>query len=312
MQQAGDTLAVTPSTAIEVSNLAKRYGQTEALVDLSFSVARGEIVGFLGPNGAGKTTAVKILVGLARPNGGGGTVLGAPLGDRAARARIGYLPELFRYQAWLTSREVLALHARLIGRQQTPQGRSIDDVLAVVGLADRAGDRVGTLSKGLQQRLGLAVALLGNPELLILDEPTSALDPVGRRDVREILLTVREAGTTILLDSHLLGEVERVCDRVVILDRGRVVAAGTPEDLVGGTAVRIRVTDLAPAAITGLGRFGAVETDGAWLSVGATEADVPEVVAAIVAGGGRVHAVEPVRGTLEERFLSLVGHGPTR
>jgi ABC-2 type transport system ATP-binding protein len=311
MQQAGDTSAVTTSAAIEVSNLAKRYGRTEALVDLTFSVGRGEIVGFLGPNGAGKTTAVKILVGLARPNGGGGTVLGAPIGDRATRARIGYLPELFRYQAWLTPREVLTLHARLTRSRASRQGRSIGDVLEIVGLADRAADRVGTLSKGLQQRLGLAVALLGSPELLILDEPTSALDPVGRSDVREILLAAREAGATILLDSHLLGEVERVCDRVVILDHGRVVAAGTPSDLVGGSGVRIRVTDLAAAAIDGLGRFGAVERDGEWISVASTASDVPAVVAAIVEAGGRVHAVEPVRGTLEERFLSLVGHGPT-
>jgi ABC-2 type transport system ATP-binding protein len=295
---------------IEVAGLAKRYGRTEALVDLTFSVPQGEILGFLGPNGAGKTTAVKLLVGLTRPSGGSGTVLGAPLGDRAARARIGYLPELFRYQAWLTPREVLALHARLSPPNPGSVGRSIDEVLGIVGLADRAGDRVGTLSKGLQQRLGLAVALLGSPELLILDEPTSALDPVGRSEFREILLTARDGGATILLDSHLLGEVERVCDRVVILDRGTVVAAGTPDDLVGGTGVRIRVTNLPSDSLVALERYGVVSVDGDWLSIAASADDTPAIVAAIVAAGGWIHAVEPVRGTLEERFLSLVGHGP--
>jgi len=297
-------------TAIDVRGLAKRYGRTEALVDLSFSVEEGEILGFLGPNGAGKTTAVKLLVGLTRPTAGSGTILGSPLGDRAARRRIGYLPELFRYQAWLTPAEVLALHARLGGVTPSDRARAIGEVLEVVGLSARAGDRVGTLSKGLQQRLGLAVALLGRPDLLILDEPTSALDPVGRSDVREILIAARDAGATILLDSHLLSEVERVCDRVVILDRGRVVAAGTPDELVRGGGVRVRVTGLAAEAIAALDRFGPVQAEGEWLSIEVAPDAVPDVVASIVAAGGRVHEVEPARGTLEERFLSLVGHGP--
>jgi ABC-2 type transport system ATP-binding protein len=296
--------------AIDVTGLAKRYGRTDALVDLSFSVARGEIVGFLGPNGAGKTTAVKLLLGLTRPSRGQGTVMGAPLGDRRARSRIGYLPEIFRYQAWLTPAEVLGLHARLARIPSSDRGRSIGEVLEIVGLAERSADRVGTLSKGLQQRLGLAVALLGRPDLLVLDEPTSALDPVGRSDVREVLVAARDAGATILLDSHLLSEVERVCDRVVILDKGRVVASGTPDELVRGRGVRIRVSGLAEDAVARLDRFGPIVTDGAWLTVDTSPDSVPDVVAAIVSAGGRIHAVEPARGTLEERFLSLVGHGP--
>jgi ABC-2 type transport system ATP-binding protein len=296
--------------AIEVRGLAKRYGRTEALADLSFSVERGEIVGFLGPNGAGKTTAVKLLVGLTRPSAGTGTVFGAPLGDRAARRRIGYLPELFRYQAWATPLEVLALHARLAGIPGSDRGRSIAEALDIVGLTDRTGDRVGTLSKGLQQRLGLAVALLGQPELLILDEPTSALDPVGRSDVREILAAARDAGATILLDSHLLTEVERICDRVVILDHGRVVASGSTTELVGGLGVRIRVSDLPADGAAALDRFGRVRTTGEWVSIEVGPDIVPDVVAAIVAAGGRIHAVESARGSLEEVFLGLVGHGP--
>ncbi|HLA15522.1 MAG TPA: ABC transporter ATP-binding protein [Candidatus Limnocylindrales bacterium] len=297
-------------SAIDVRGLAKRYGRTEALVDLSFTVEQGEIMGFLGPNGAGKTTAVKLLVGLTRPSGGSGTVLGSPLGDRAARRRIGYLPELFRYQAWLTPFEVLALHARLADLPPADRSRAIGEVLEVVGLASRTRDRVGTLSKGLQQRLGLAVALLGRPELLILDEPTSALDPVGRSDVRDILVAAREAGTTILLDSHLLSEVERVCDRVVILDHGCVVAAGTPDELVRGRGIRLRVTDLAAGATAALDRFGPIRVDGDWIAIEVGPDAVPEVVASIVAAGGRIHEVQPSRGTLEDRFLSLVGHGP--
>jgi len=164
---------------IDTEGLAKRYGQTDALVDLTMRVEPGEVFGFLGPNGAGKTTAVKLLLGLARPTGGHGTVLDAPLGDRAARSRIGYLPELFRYQPWLRAREVLELHARLIGSGVGRSARAIDDILVDVGLLDRATDLVGGFSKGMQQRLGLGVALLGAPALVVLDEPTSALDPVG-------------------------------------------------------------------------------------------------------------------------------------
>ena len=175
-----------PSTdaAIDTTALAKRYGTTTALAGLTMRVSSGHVFGFLGPNGAGKTTAVKLLLGLARPTSGAATVLGAPLGDRATRRRIGYLPELFRYQAWLTARDVLGLHASLAELPRAGRRAAIDEALGIVGLADRAGDRVGTFSKGMQQRLGIGVALLGRPDLVFLDEPTSALDPIGRQDVR--------------------------------------------------------------------------------------------------------------------------------
>src|SRR2546428_389725 len=190
------------------------------------SVRVGQVYGFLGPNGAGKTTAVKLLLGLATRTSGTGAVLGEPLGSRGARRRIGYLPELFRYQPWLGAREVLALHCELAGVERARWEREIGDVLATVGLADRATSRVGTYSKGMQQRLGLGVALIGRPALVLLDEPTSALDPVGRHDVREIIRGLRQRGTTVFLNSHLLTEVEQVCDSVAIIDRGRVVAEG--------------------------------------------------------------------------------------
>jgi ABC-2 type transport system ATP-binding protein len=304
--------AAAPGGAIiDTRGLAKRYGSTDALVDLTLRVEPGEIFGFLGPNGAGKTTAVKLLLGLARGTGGDATVLGAPLGDRAARREIGYLPELFRYQQWLHAREVLELHARLRavdGGAQAPAA-AIDSALDDVGLSDRAGDAVGSYSKGMQQRLGLAVALLGNPRLVILDEPTSALDPVGRADVRAIVRRAREAGATVLLNSHLLTEVERVCDRVAIVDHGRVLASGRIDDLLGDPQLRVRVTDVPATDLDGLARFGAVETDDEdWLTIkGVSDEDIPDVVAAIVLAGGRVHAVDTGRGTLEELFMHVVG-----
>jgi ABC-2 type transport system ATP-binding protein len=299
---------VPSQVIIDTEGLAKRYGQTDALIDLTMRVEPGEVFGFLGPNGAGKTTAVKLLLGLARPTGGRGFVLDAPLGERTARRRIGYLPELFRYQPWLRAREVLELHGRLIDGEIDRSARAIDAVLVDVGLADRANDLVGGFSKGMQQRLGLGVALLGTPALVVLDEPTSALDPVGRADVRSIIRRVREAGSTVFLNSHLLTEVERVCDRVAIVDHGRVLASGRLTDLLGESTVRIHVTDLAASAVATLAPFGRVSTsDDGWLVIAGIDPGViPDAVAAIVAAGGRVHGVDPGRATLEDRYMELV------
>ncbi len=294
--------------AIRTHELAKRYGSITALAGLTMTIPRGDIFGFLGPNGAGKTTAVKLLLGLTPPTSGHAEVLGAAIGDRAALRRVGYLPELFRYQSWLTAREVLALHCELAGIDRAAWQREIEDALAIVALADRGSGRIGTYSKGMQQRLGLGVALLGAPDLVVLDEPTSALDPVGRHDVREIIRGLGERGTTVFLNSHLLTEVEQVCHRVAIVDRGRVVAEGTLDELLGGDTVRIRVTDLDRAAKTGLSRFGQLDDDGDWLVIRGIDTDrVPEVVADIVRLGGRVHAVEPRHESLEDRFLRLLG-----
>ena len=294
--------------AIRTQELAKRYGSITALAGLTMTIPRGDIFGFLGPNGAGKTTAVKLLLGLTPPTAGHGEVLGAAIGDRDALRRVGYLPELFRYQSWLSAREVLALHCELAGLDRAAWQREIEDALAIVGLADRGSGRVGTFSKGMQQRLGLGVALLGAPDLVVLDEPTSALDPVGRHDVREIIRGLGERGTTVFLNSHLLSEVEQVCHRVAIVDRGRVVAEGSLDELLGGDTVRIRVTDLDRAAKTGLSRFGQLDDEGDWLVIRGIDTErVPELVADIVRLGGRVHAVEPRHESLEDRFLRLLG-----
>ncbi len=295
--------------AIETRGLRKVFGHTVALDGLDLRVEPGEVFGFLGPNGAGKTTAVKLLLGLTRPTAGNGEVLGRPLGDREARRGIGYLPELFRYQAWLTAREVLTLHAQLAGLPGPARRAEIDRVLGLAGLLDRADDRTGGFSKGMQQRLGLATALLGDPPLVILDEPTSALDPVGRDDVRAIIREARDRGSAVFLNSHLLGEVERLCDRVAIVRRGRVVAGGTLTDLLGETAVRIRATGLPADGTLGsaVAPFGAWSLEDDWLTIRPVDPDrIPDAVAALVALGARVHAVDPGRRSLEDLFLGLV------
>ena len=292
------------SPAIRTHDLAKRYGPIQALAGLSMTIPRGAVFGFLGPNGAGKTTAVKLLLGLARPSGGDAEILGQPIGSRASRRRVGYLPELFRYQSWLTAREVLALHCELAAIDRAAWTREIEDALAVVGLSDRGSTRVGGFSKGMQQRLGLGVALLGDPELVLLDEPTSALDPVGRHDVREIIRELRDRGVTVFLNSHLLAEVEQVCDRVAIVDHGKVVAEGTLEQLLRTDTVRIHVTELPRDADGTLAVFGALDRDGDWLIARQIDTErVPELIAALVQLGARVHAVEPHHETLEDRFL---------
>jgi ABC-2 type transport system ATP-binding protein len=302
-------MAGAPAPAIHTQDLAKRYGSITALAGLTMTVPRGEVFGFLGPNGAGKTTSVKLLLGLTKPSAGQGWVLGNPIGDRETRRRLGYLPELFRYQAWLSAREVLALHCELARLPRSAWKGEIADALQLVGLDERADDRCGTFSKGMQQRLGLGVALLGKPELVFLDEPTSALDPVGRHDVREITRALRERGTTVFLNSHLLSEVEMLCDRVAVVDRGKVIAIGTMDELLGHTDnVRVRLTGLNGADHESLKRFGEVLHDGEWLTVrGLKEDGVPDLVDAVVKLGGRVYAVEPKQQTLEDRFLQLLG-----
>jgi len=296
------------SLAIETRDIAKTYGNIVALSDLTLSVGRGEIFGFLGPNGAGKTTAVKVLLSLTRPTGGRGNVLGNPIGDIETRRSIGYLPELFRYQEWASAREILDFHAALL--RLSPRGRtsSIRRVLELVDLSARANHRVATFSKGMQQRLGLAVALVGEPQLVILDEPTSALDPVGRHDVRKIIGDLRSAGMTVFLNSHLLSEVESVCDRIAVLDRGHVIACGGIDELLGRFALRVRFSEPPSEGVTALIAGYSIQTidSSSYLFRGIDEVEVPEFIQRMVYAGARLQSVEPVRSTLEERFLQLL------
>jgi ABC-2 type transport system ATP-binding protein len=296
------------SPAIHTIGLSKRFGGTLAVNSLSMSVERGEVFGFLGPNGAGKTTVVKLLLALARPTAGEALVLGAPLGDRETRRQIGYLPELFRFQALLTAREVLRLHCRLLALPKATWGEEERMALETVGLLERGDDRVGTFSKGMQQRLGLGVALLGDPKLVVLDEPTSALDPVGRHDVREIIRQLRARGTTVFLNTHLLAEAEHVCDRVAVIDKGSTVAIGSLNELLGHhSSVRVKVAGLGENWWSGLGRFGRWHGEEDWAVVDDIDPSrIGDLVSHLVALGGQVEAVIPEHQTLEARFLELL------
>jgi ABC-2 type transport system ATP-binding protein len=297
--------------AIRTLDIGKRYGRVTAVAGISMSVPRGEVFGFLGPNGAGKTTVVKILLGLARPTEGEGWLLGAPLGDLAARRHIGYLPELFRYQEWLTAREVLGLHCSLAHLPRHTWAGEVNRALDTVGLTQRADSRVHAFSKGMQQRLGLGVALLGNPSLVLLDEPTSALDPLGRVEVRAIIHDLKQRGVTVFLNSHLLSEVEQVVDRVAVIDHGRMLAISAIADFTADTrTVRIRLSGLDTALTATVGRFTlAPQAEGWWLARGIGREEVPDLIAGLASGGVRIYAVEPGHHTLEERFLQVLRGG---
>jgi ABC-2 type transport system ATP-binding protein len=273
--------------ALAVRGLAKRYGRVEALRGVDLEVGAGELVGLLGPNGAGKSTLVKIACGLVRPSGGTAEILGSRAGSPPAREALGYLAELFRFPGWYSADEVLGLHQSLARSHGGERERR--ELLELVDLADARGRKVDAMSKGMQQRLGIAQALIGDPKLLLLDEPTSALDPVGRRTVRELLERLRGRGISVLLNSHLLSEVELVCDRVAILLRGEVVAAGAPSDLARARGVEI-------------------ETDESTLTYEAAgREDVPQLVADLVAAGRSVYGVSVLRSTLEDVYLDAVG-----
>src|SRR4051812_40452551 len=253
-----------------------------------------------------------MLLGLVRPDAGEVLLLGRRSSDPRSRSAVGYLPELFRYQPWLTASEVLAVHVQL-ARVDVPASEQ-RECLALVGLAGREDDRVGGFSKGMQQRLGLAVALVARPELVVLDEPTSALDPLGRVDVRDLVLALKSRGVAVLLNSHLIGEVERVCDRVVILDHGRVAASGTLAELLGRREVRLHLTAVSPAVERRLAAAGGVEREGDWFTVALSGDDdgttVPDLVKDLATAGVRIHAVEPGRISLEERLLGILRAGP--
>jgi ABC-2 type transport system ATP-binding protein len=300
--------AESRSPAIHAVGLRKHFHSTVALRGLSMTVERGEVFGFLGPNGAGKTTAVKLLLGLVRPSGGEAMVLGAPAGDLETRRRIGYLPELFRYQGWLTAEEVLDYHCRFLQLERSRRSGAVREALAIVGLSDRGRDKVATFSKGMQQRLGLGVALLGHPELVVLDEPTSALDPIGRHDVREIIRALKGRGATVFLNTHLLDEAEQVCDRLAVVDHGETVATGSLAELLGGRAtVRLRVEGLEPTWWRDLPGPASAHPEGGWVVVrNVPSGGVPDLVRNVVERGGCVHAVVPERESLEERFLEIL------
>ena len=276
--------------ALSVTGLRKAYGPVQALRGVDLELEAGELFGLLGPNGAGKSTLVKIACGLVRQSAGGVQVCGHPAGSPEAHATLGYLAELFRFPDWCTADELLGLHQELIGSRGGEAERR--ELLALVELGDVPDRRIGAMSKGMQQRLGLAQALLGGPRLLLLDEPTSALDPAGRHAVRALLELLRERGVSVLLNSHLLSEVELVCDRVAIIDHGAVVAAGTPAQLSRPGGVEVETA-------AGVRTFADARRD-----------DAPRIVRELVAAGEDVYSVRVLTSTLEDAYLEAVGRAP--
>jgi ABC-2 type transport system ATP-binding protein len=296
--------------AIEVTGLRKTFGEKVAVADLTLTVQRGEVFGFLGPNGAGKTTAVKMLLGLIRPTSGQGRLLGCPLGDPNGRLRAGFLPEHFRFPDWLTAGEFLSLHADLYRIPRHLSQQRIPELLELVGLSQHANQKLRQFSKGMLQRIGLAQSLLNEPELVILDEPTSGLDPVGRRLVRDIIRDLRQRGTAVFLNSHLLSEVEITCDRVAFIKFGEMLQVSRLQALIAGElAVEVRARPLAPAVLAGLSRWSKdARQDGERLHLTLTqEADLPAVNRYLVEQGVEVFAFQPQRLSLEDLFIQIVG-----
>jgi ABC-2 type transport system ATP-binding protein len=303
-------LVSASAPAIETRGLRKEFGQKVAVSDLSLTVQQGEIFGFLGPNGAGKTTSIKMFLGLVTPTSGEGFMLGAPLGDERVRARVGFLPEHFRFHDWLTATEFLTLHADLYGMPRAVTRARIPELLERVGLVAHARNKLRTFSKGMLQRIGLAQALINDPALLFLDEPTSGLDPGGRLLVRDIIREQRERGTAVFLNSHLLSEVEITCDRVAFVRHGEVLQVGAVEEMVEGEfPVQVRARNLPQSALVGLEQWATVvhaNGEQFTLSVG-READLPVINRYLVEQGAEVYAFHPQHLTLEERFLQVIG-----
>ena len=299
--------------AIETQALRKNYGDNVAVRGLTLQVAHGEVFGFLGPNGAGKTTSIKMLLGLVAPASGSAMLLGAPLGDRAARARMGFLPEHFRFHDWLSAGEFLELHGRLYGMDTGRLRKRSAELLDRVGLTPFREKQLRTFSKGMMQRVGLAQALLNEPELVFLDEPTSGLDPVGRRLVRDIIHELRAAGTTVFLNSHLLSEVEVTCERVAFIKHGEVVRVSELRALgAGSTGVTIRARGLTPEILAGLAQWGSdLRADGdstgqVTLTV-ADESALPAITRYLVTMSAEVYGISSQRLSLEELFIQVVG-----
>ena len=298
--------------AIQTRGLRKVYGDKVAVEDLTLDVPQGEVFGFLGPNGAGKTTAIKMLLGLVAPTAGQAWLLGAPIGDPQTRAAIGFLPEHFRFHEWLTAVEFLDLHAALYGLDPAERRKRIPELLDLVGLSEAAHRRLRGFSKGMLQRIGLAQALLNRPRLVFLDEPTSGLDPLGRRLVRDIIRSLRDQGTTVFLNSHLLSEVEITCDRVAFIKAGRVVHLAALDTLVEGlTAVDVRVGGITPDLVAGLTRFakpGSLRADGDRIHLVVDDEEVlPAISQWVMSQGARLYALAPQRPSLEDLFLQVIG-----
>jgi ABC-2 type transport system ATP-binding protein len=301
---------ITP--VIEVKGLRKVYKQLIAVDDVSFTMYRGEAFGFLGPNGAGKSTVVKILTGLVAPTKGSVRILGRPVSDRDMRRRIGYLPELPSFHRWLQAKEFLEFHGRLYGLRGPQLEKRCHELLALVGLAGRDHQRLGTFSKGMLQRIGLAQALLNRPELVLLDELVSGLDPVGQRDMRDLLRHLKSEGMSIFLNSHQLADVEALCDRVAIINEGRILKVGAPQALFDeALTLELRVSPISEQLLHRLGLVALAvrqEADApcSLLVEVQNEEAAADVAAVVHECGARLYSMAPYRRSLEQLFLQTI------
>ncbi|HSG17780.1 MAG TPA: ABC transporter ATP-binding protein [Anaerolineae bacterium] len=298
--------------AIDAQGMRKEFGDKVAVEDFTLQVPKGEIFGFLGPNGAGKTTSVKMLLGLVKPTAGTANILGRPFGERATLARIGFLPEHFRFHEWLQAAEFLDLHGQLLGMEKSRRAAAIPPLLELVGLERRAKTKLSAFSKGMLQRIGLAQALLNEPELVFLDEPTSGLDPLGRRLVRDIITGLRAEKITVFLNSHLLSEIELTCDRVAFIREGVIVRVATLEELEQERIqITIRVGRPTQELVNGLAQYGdgvtLDESSGRIHLTIADESQMPQIVNWLVEQDQAVYELSPRRRSLEDRFLEIVG-----
>jgi ABC-2 type transport system ATP-binding protein len=295
--------------ALATRQLRKDFGDKTAVRDLTLTVRQGEVFGFLGPNGAGKTTSVKMLLGLVQPTSGDGELLGRPLGDIGARAKVGFLPEHFRFHDWLTGRELLRIHGRLLGLTGAALAQRIEKLLHRVDLTAAADRMVRTYSKGMTQRVGMAQALLNEPRLVFFDEPTSGLDPLGRLLVRDVIAELKDSGASVFLNSHLLSEVEVTCDRVAFVKAGQVIREMSLREGSAGIEVELRVDRARPALLSGLAQFGEELRgvgDMIYLKV-PDEARVPEITRWLVEQGVPVFGVAAHKRSLEALFLEVMG-----
>ena len=304
------------TNAVETEALTKIYGGVRAVDGLNLRISQGEVFGLLGPNGAGKTTVLRMLLGSVRPTSGRASLLGKPIGNIPARSKIGYLPETFQFHDFLTATEFLRLHGRLAGLMGQALETRIGAMLERVGLGAQAAVKLGQFSRGMRQRIGLAQAILNDPDLVILDEPTSALDPVGRQDVHRIVEDLRDHGKTVLVNSHILAEIETSCDRIAVLKQGKSIAVGTIAELVtAASTVEVEVEAMNDAALFAVRqivqklRLERVPITRFTATLG-SENDIPELAAALVQNGVRLRALVPKRETLEEAYVRLLENAP--
>ncbi|MDQ0416022.1 ABC-2 type transport system ATP-binding protein [Croceifilum oryzae] len=296
---------------IETNQLTKLYVGNKGCQDITIQVPKGNVYGFLGPNGAGKSTFVRTLLGLIQSTSGTGTILGHPISSLESRKKVGYLPELFRYPDWMTGRQLLRFHSEMCQLNSKQQKMRIEELLDLVGLHNRGDERISGYSKGMQQRIGIACALVSDPEVIFLDEPTSALDPIGRKEVRELIRDLQMQGKTIFLNSHLLSEVETICNHVAIINKGRLIVQGDWREL-SAIETQIEITlsgienlsfDAMPELVLGSEKIRTEKGKESWMLTLKDEESIPELISALTVKQGKLYQVIRQKQNLEDIFM---------